>query len=133
MSPRCFIIRTVILKLPAPLIMIALWIISSQSTLPEVEGIPGLDKLQHFFAYAVLAAACGLWFSRESWLRRPWRNFFICTVAASVYGAIDEFHQFFVPGRFCDIGDWLADTLGGAAGAAAVLLSARFWKDRVRA
>ncbi|MCX5731999.1 MAG: VanZ family protein, partial [Deltaproteobacteria bacterium] len=33
-------------------------------------------------------------------------------------GATDEFHQSFVPGRNADVADWMADTLGAAAGAA---------------
>ena len=123
---------TIIFKLPAPLIIIALWIISSQDTLPEMKGVFGFDKLQHFFAYAVLAAAAGLWFSRKSWLKRPLRNFLICAAVASVYGAIDEFHQYFVPGRVCDIWDWVANTLGGAAGAAAIIPAARFWEKRIQ-
>lgn len=31
----------------------------------------------------------------------------------SLYGASDEWHQSFVPGRMSDTLDWLADTLGG--------------------
>jgi VanZ family protein len=38
-------------------------------------------------------------------------------VAASLYGASDEWHQSFVPMRDADIHDWVADTLGGMAGA----------------
>jgi VanZ family protein len=38
---------------------------------------------------------------------------------ASLYGATDEFHQSFVPGRSADVLDWLADTLGAALGASA--------------
>lgn len=79
----------------------------------------------HFIAYMALAFAAGLWFSRESWCTRPLRNFLICTAIASVYGAIDEFHQYFVDNRSSDVWDWVADTLGGAAGAAVVLLANR--------
>ena len=32
----------------------------------------------------------------------------------SLYGASDEWHQYFVPGRSCEFGDWIADTAGGA-------------------
>jgi len=112
--------------------MIALWIVSSQTSLPEVKGVFGFDKLQHFIAYAALSAAAGLWFSRESWIKRPLRNFLICTAVASVYGAVDEYHQYFIPGRTCDIWDWVADTTGGAAGSAAILLAAGFWENRIR-
>ena len=31
-----------------------------------------------------------------------------------LYGASDEFHQWFVPGRFCDFQDWLADGVGAS-------------------
>lgn len=34
----------------------------------------------------------------------------------SFYGATDELHQILVPGRFCDVADWITDTLGCAVG-----------------
>ena len=112
--------------------MITLWILSSRSTLPQVQVFPGVDKILHFTAYAALAAAAGLWFSRESRLRRPRRAFLLCVAVASVYGVIDEFHQHFVPGRTSDLWDWVADTLGGAAGAAAIVAFTRFWESRTQ-
>ena len=33
---------------------------------------------------------------------------------ASLYGITDEWHQYYVPGRFSDVMDWIADTLGAA-------------------
>ena len=117
-------------RLPAPLIMITLWVLSSQSTLPEMKGILGFDKFLHFTAFAALSVASGLWFSRGSWLGRPGRNFLICLAVVFVYGALDEFHQYFVPGRASNIWDWVADIMGGAAGAAAALLAVRFWDMR---
>lgn len=35
---------------------------------------------------------------------------------ASCYGATDEFHQLFVPGRMCDPVDWVVDTCGASLG-----------------
>ena len=43
-----------------------------------------------------------------------WRGAAWALLAASAYGATDEFHQLFVPGRSCDVFDWLADTTGAA-------------------
>jgi VanZ family protein len=40
---------------------------------------------------------------------------------ASLYGATDEVHQLFVPGRNCNAWDWAADTVGAALGAAVYL------------
>jgi len=34
-------------------------------------------------------------------------------IIVSLYGATDEFHQYFVPNRDCEFWDWLAD-FGGA-------------------
>ena len=47
---------------------------------------------------------------------RLWPSIILALIIASVYGATDEWHQFFVPGRVSDVFDWLADTIGGAAG-----------------
>jgi VanZ family protein len=132
-KPTNQLLRAIAFKLSAPLIMVALWVLSSQSTLPVVKGILGFDKVQHFAAYAALALATGFWFSRESLLKRSRRVFVICAAIASVYGIFDEFHQYFVPGRSCDIWDWVADSLGGAAGAAVILLAARLWENGMQA
>ena len=42
----------------------------------------------------------------------------MAVVAASLYGASDEWHQAFVPLRSSDIHDWIGDTIGAAVGAA---------------
>ena len=44
-------------------------------------------------------------------------------IVASMYGASDEWHQLFTPGRSSDVHDWLTDTIGGGLGAAAHLFS----------
>ena len=43
-------------------------------------------------------------------------------VVCQLYAVSDEVHQFFVPGRSCEIGDMLIDGLGVIAGVLAVLL-----------
>jgi VanZ family protein len=115
----------IIKRLPAILVAGGIWVLSSQSTLPKPKGILGFDKFQHLLAYFVLAAALGLWFSRESWqIKRP-RAFIISLLIASAYGIIDEVHQSFVPGRDASIWDWFADTLGAVLGAVALMLLTR--------
>ena len=120
----------ILFRLPALFIAASIWFLSSQSILPQPKGILGWDKLQHLLAYAVLAGAVGLWASPVFWKRRPRTALFVTALVSSVYGVIDEIHQYFVPGRDCNVWDWLADTLGAAIGAAAMLVAFRVTEKR---
>jgi VanZ family protein len=99
-----------------------IWYLSSQSILPQPKGVLGFDKFQHLLAYFVLAAAIALWFSREKWRRPGLRLPLVTAALGSLYGVIDEVHQYFVPGRDCNVWDWLADTLGAILAAIVVKL-----------
>ena len=114
--------QAILLRLPALLIAGVIWVLSSQRTLPRIKGILGWDKLQHLAAFAVLAATAGLWVSPAFWKRRSVLALLLTALVGSAYGAVDELHQYFVPGRSSSFWDWLADTLGAFLGAAAVLL-----------
>jgi VanZ family protein len=107
-----------------------IWVLSSQSILPQLKGVLRFDKLQHALAWFVLAITFGLWASRASWQKRSRITALITAAAASVYGIIDEVHQYFVPGRSCNVSDWIADTLGAFLGAAAVWLAFRVARGR---
>ena len=78
----------------------------------------GQDKLFHALAYAILG---GLLMAAMV----PGDNGFsraqaaLAVLLASLYGASDEFHQSFIPGRSAETADWLADSAGALA---AVLL-----------
>jgi VanZ family protein len=80
----------------------------------------GRDKLAHFGAYAVLGLLVARALPPRG--RLPWLAFLL----GSLYGASDEFHQHFVPGRSVDVFDWVADSLGVIAGASIY----RFWWSR---
>ncbi len=83
--------------------------ISSQPTLPVSLG-SGRDKLAHFAAYAVFGVLAGR-------ALPPRRGFALLAVLlGAAYGASDEIHQHFVPGRTVELADWLADSLGVIAG-----------------
>jgi len=117
--------QAILLRLPALLIAAVIWFLSSQQTLPQPKGIFGWDKLQHFAVFALLAAAIGFWVSPAFGKRRPALSLFLVALVGSAYGAIDELHQYFVPGRYSSSWDWLADTLGAFFGAVAVVLFMR--------
>jgi VanZ family protein len=111
----------VIIRLPALIIAGGIWVLSSQSTLPQPKGILGFDKFQHLVAYLALAAAVGGWISSAFWQSRPFLAFLAAAVLASIYGVVDEIHQYFTPARDCDVWDWVADTLGAVFGAAVMM------------
>ena len=95
---------------PALLWAAVIFYLSSRHRVP-VPDITGADKVCHFGAYALLGflLAHG---ARRSGLGSAW-----APVLGSLYGASDEFHQSFVPGRSSDPADWAADTLGALTGA----------------
>lgn len=90
--------------------MAAIFAVSAQSKLPTPPGILGWDKLQHVLAYVVLGLllyrACVI--SPIAGTRPYWPAF----VLGALYGAFDEYHQGFVPGRDTSALDWLADVVG---------------------
>lgn len=97
--------------------------LSSRSVLPIPMLFTHEDKLVHASAYALMAWLAWQVFGQ----RRPasWPLVGICVLFCSLYGASDEWHQSFVPGRDADVFDWLADTIG--AGLSVMVL---FWIQR---
>jgi VanZ family protein len=76
----------------------------SQIAAPSLEGS---DKVVHFAVYGLLATLV-------TRLRHGGKAAVISVLLVSAYGASDEWHQGFTPGRSVEFNDWLADTLGGA-------------------
>jgi VanZ family protein len=112
---------------PALLIAAAIFTASSlpRAQLPEV-GFPGIDKLEHGLAYALLGAALARGWR---WLRPAWRwraVWFAAWLAGLAYGLSDELHQLLVPGRMFDFADLTADGIGGGVGAAAYVWACRW-------
>jgi VanZ family protein len=86
---------------------------------PSIPAPKDSDKLVHFFVYAVLGALTG----RAALLQRRQLALALALVAGiSVFGAIDEWHQHFIPGRSPAVNDWVADTIGGVVGIAAMMV-----------
>jgi VanZ family protein len=123
----------IVTKLPVFLIAGFIWFLSSQSMLPQPKGILGFDKLQHLLAYLVLAVALGLWFPPGHWQFHRLRTLLVIVFITSAYGVIDEIHQYFVPGRYCSVWDWIADTLGAALGTLIIMMADRYILAKIRA
>jgi VanZ family protein len=86
---------------------------SAQHSVPHGYGfsVQFISVLGHTFVYAVLAALVFFGLPRELSLRRRALLAFAIT---ALYGASDEFHQSFVPGRDATLGDLLNDSIAAA-------------------
>jgi VanZ family protein len=108
--------RTVTLWAPVVLYAAVIFYASAQ---PDVPLPPGLtDKPTHSIAYTVL----GVLFVRALAGGLPARltlsTALLGVALTTAYGLTDEIHQMFVPGRYADWRDLVADAIGGATGAA---------------
>lgn len=85
------------------------------SSLPSTKipdfGIAYEDLFLHFLAYSVFGVFLSLAASDADWQIRLRRVIFAALIGI-LYGASDEFHQSFVPGRFPAVSDFCADSLG---------------------
>ena len=109
---------------------IIFWLSSQSRPVPVEVSIPYVDKLAHLGGFGVLGA---LTVRALLALGQGWRRALLVGVAAaSLYGALDEWHQSFVPGRDPDPWDWAADTAGALVGAAAVGLPRRKSRASIR-
>jgi VanZ family protein len=62
-----------------------------------------------------------------------WRAAILAIAIATAFGAADEWHQRFIPGRSSELGDWRADSIGAAIGGLAFALSSLVRRSRVTA
>ena len=94
------------------------WLLIFISTSIPIDPVPRLfnaqDKVEHFTAYFILEVF--LVFSLHFQNKYPYikkRPILFSLILLALYAAVDEIHQYFIPGRVADILDWSADVLGG--------------------
>ena len=91
------------------------------------------DKLVHIAIYGLLGGLCARGLLR-GWALGPWPTLAVATLASTLYGVLDELHQWFVPGRNADWRDGVADAVGALAGAALIgVWVGRWGRGRARA
>lgn len=99
---------------PVLLYLALIFTLSQMSRPPIPDAIP--SNLLHYPEFAVLGLLLARALNAEMKAWRPsvvagWTFFITVSV-----GALDEFHQAFVPGRLPDVHDWLRDTIGTVLG-----------------
>lgn len=93
--------------------------LSSISKVPStVDGFMISDKIAHAVYFAGGATALFFALKLGRWRGLSAHSVLICCVlGAAAVGAFDEWHQTFTPGRSGnDLGDWIADVIGGVLG-----------------
>ncbi|MGR9043948.1 MAG: VanZ family protein [Gammaproteobacteria bacterium] len=83
--------------------------LSDQPSLMAPIWFPHQDKIYHAGAYFIMALLA--WRTFRHLFQQPWM---VSALFCSLYGLSDEWHQSFVAGRYSEISDWLADSLGAA-------------------
>lgn len=111
-------------SLPLGLAAAITWL-SHQPQYPLGLTLPyGLDKVAHALAFGSLA------FLLDRALRTGhqdlplYRRHLWVFLGVSIFGALDEWHQGYIPGREASLLDWVADSLGAALGLFATVVPA---------
>ena len=121
--------RTKVLVIPLVIYWLIILIGTSLPADSFADSIELSDKVKHFVAYMGLAVILGL----NLHFQERWKlahnfyiviTFFICVT----YGVVDEFHQMFIPNRFAEFFDWVADSLGALVG----ILSVSVFIERIK-
>jgi len=98
----------------------------------ELPKVDISDKVVHFGAYFVLAILFQLYVfisKGESVFNGKIKTYVLTIIVLTLYGAFDEIHQAFIPGRVADLVDFIADTLGVVT--AVLLLTALLKQEAV--
>ena len=116
--------------LPLLLYCALIFTLSSMSQPPAPDyGFGWSDKLNHAGAYAIMQILA-IRASRHVFPDRPagWRMA-AALLFTSFFGLTDEIHQWYVPGRSCDLADWVADFAGAGV---VTLVAAGYRRHRNR-
>ena len=79
-------------------------------------GIPHADKIFHAVIYCILGLLLIRACDRSNFNVSLAKMVFLAIIITICYGAYDEWFQRSVPGRSCDLMDFLADSAGSMAG-----------------
>ena len=99
---------------------------SAMSSLPSAARAVD-DALWHGVGYGLLAALLLRALASARWRSVTGRTALLAAALATAYGATDELHQWFVPGRAAEWSDLAADATGAAVACGALWL----WRLRV--
>lgn len=118
-----------LLHIPLVVYWIVLFILTSIPTdsLPNLFGIS--DKLEHLGAYLILSFILTLTIYLREKNDLINKYYLISGMLISIiYGVFDEIHQYFIPGRYCEFYDFIANVLGSIIGSLLVFYMLKYMK-----
>ena len=100
--------------LPAVIYLLATWLLSSDlfSEFVQSFNTTKVDKQLHFWGYGLLTLTVAYAVPPQFSKNHLGFSWFLVILFVASWGALDEFHQSFVPGRQVDLEDWKADVMG---------------------
>ncbi len=103
-------------------VVLYLLLIFALSSIGSPPGLPARisDKTAHVILYSGLGVLLIRALAGVRLAGARLRQALLAVAIGAAYGASDELHQFFVPGRSCDVFDWVSDLAGVVLGAGAV-------------
>jgi len=109
-----FLEKRKVLLVYTPLVLY--WIVLLAATSFSTISVPTTDvsdKIMHFIAYFGLGILLNLTLMfQNKYVNLKKKNWFNTIFIGSVYAALDEFHQYFIPGRSMEFLDFVADFFG---------------------
>jgi VanZ family protein len=115
--------------IPVAAYAVGIFFVSSISQARTLPGDMG-DKTAHSLAYAGFALVLLRALAGARWRGVTAVTAIVAASLATLYGASDELHQYFVPGRDADVLDVAADARGALVAAAIAYLIARMRRRR---
>lgn len=103
------------------------WSESVMSDLAEYFEHP-VRKMAHFGEYMCVGILTYLVWC--PWINKRKVLYILVMILVFISAALDEIHQYFVPGRWCSFADVCLDTAGGAFGLLLCLFAARMWRRK---
>ena len=108
------------------------WILLFTLTSLPSQSVPSVgvnDKLEHSLAYFGLSFLLylTLLFQKKSDFLKKYAAIFTILIIV-IYAVLDEVHQLLIPGRSCEMLDFLADMLGGIVGILILKILIRVYK-----
>lgn len=120
--------KVVLVYLP----LVFYWILLFTLTSLPSQSVPSVgvnDKLEHSLAYFGLSFLLylTLLFQKKSDFLKKYAAIFTILIIL-IYAVLDEVHQLLIPGRSCEMLDFLADMLGGIVGIIILKILIRVYK-----